>query len=41
MKSMDNRVLATARKLLYGEMAVAMDRSFEQISNEMDGFLSC
>ena len=41
MKSMDNRVLATARKLLYGEMAVAMDCSIEKITNEMDGFLSC
>ena len=41
MKSMDNRFLTTARKLLYGEMAVAMDCSIEEISNEMDGFLSC
>lgn len=41
MKSMDNRFLATARKLLYGEMAVATGCSIEEISNEMDGFLSC
>ena len=40
MKSVDSRTLLTARKLLYGEMAVAMDCNFEKISEEMDAFLS-
>ena len=40
MKSVDSRTLLTARKLLYGEMAVAMDCNFDKISEEMDALLS-
>ena len=40
MKSVDSRFLAVARKLLYGEMAVAMDRDMEELSEEMDSLLS-
>ena len=40
MKSVDSRFLTTARKLLYGEMAVAMDREVEDVTEEMDSLLS-
>ena len=40
MKSADSRVLSVARKLLYGEMAVALDREVTEVSEEMDSFLS-
>ena len=40
MKSVDNRFLTTARKLLYGEMAVAMECDVSDISAEMDQLLS-
>lgn len=40
MKSADSRVLSVARKLLYGEMAVALEREVSDISEEMDSLLS-
>jgi len=40
MKSADSRVLSVARKLLYGEMAVALDKEVTEVSEEMDSFLS-
>ena len=40
MKSVDSRFLTMARKLLYGEMAVAMDMEMADVSEEMDSLLS-
>lgn len=40
MKSIDSRMLVMARKLLYGEMAVALDMDLEEVSNELDKYLS-
>jgi CarD family transcriptional regulator len=40
MKSADSRMLITARKLLYGELAIIMERDYEEISEEIDSFLS-
>lgn len=40
MKSADSRMLLTARKLLYGEFAVVLDREFDDVAEEMDGYLS-
>ena len=40
MKSADSRVLSVARKLLYGEMAVVLDREVDDVSEEMDMLLS-
>lgn len=40
MKSVDSRFLTIARKLLYGEMAVALDRDVADVSEEMDSLLS-
>lgn len=40
MKSTDSRMLAAARKLLYGELAVALNRDMAELSEEMDYFLS-
>jgi CarD family transcriptional regulator len=40
MKSADSRMLQAARKLLYGEIAVARDADFNEICAEMDGYLS-
>lgn len=40
MKSADSRMLLTARKLLYGEMAVALDQDMEEVSQKMDNLLS-
>jgi CarD family transcriptional regulator len=40
MKSADSRMLQAARKLLYGEIAVAREADFNEICAEMDGYLS-
>ena len=40
MKSADSRMLTTARKLLYGEIAEAMGSDYEEMSEEMDNYLS-
>ncbi len=40
MKSADSRMLTTARKLLYGEISEAMEEDYEQITEEMDNYLS-
>ena len=40
MKSADSRMLTTARKLLYGEIAESMGKGFEEMSEEMDNYLS-
>lgn len=40
MKSADNRMLTTARKLLYGEIAEVMGKDYDEISEEMDSYLS-
>ena len=40
MKSADSRMLTTARKLLYGEISEAMEKDYEQITEEMDNYLS-
>lgn len=40
MKSADSRMLTTARKLLYGEIAEAMGSNYEEMSEEMDNYLS-
>ena len=40
MKSADNRMLATARKLLYGEIAAVMNEDYTVISEQMDNYLS-
>lgn len=40
MKSADSRMLTTARKLLYGEIAESMGKDFEEMSEEMDNYLS-
>ena len=40
MKSADNRMLATARKLLYGEIAAAMNEDYTAMSEQMDNYLS-
>ena len=39
MKSADNRMLATARKL-YGEIAAAMNEDYTAMSEQMDNYLS-
>lgn len=39
MKSADSRMLITARKLLYGEMAVALERDYQELGNELDRLL--
>lgn len=39
MKSSDSRMLITARKLLYGEMAIAMDVEYKAMEEEMDEYL--
>jgi CarD family transcriptional regulator len=40
MKSMDSRILAMSRKLLYGEMAVALDMDLDDMSDKLDEYLS-
>ena len=40
MKSVDNKFLNTARSLLYGEMAVSLNKDYDEISSKMDSFLS-
>ena len=39
MKSSDSRMLITARKLLYGEVAIAMDVEYKAMEEEMDEYL--
>lgn len=39
MKSADSRMLITARKLLYGEMAVALERDYQELVDELDRLL--
>jgi CarD family transcriptional regulator len=39
MKSADSRILLTARKLLYGEIAISMERDFAEVSDELDSYL--
>lgn len=39
MKSADSRMLLTARKLLYGEMAVSLKRDIEEVTEQMDEYL--
>lgn len=39
MKSADLRMLMSARKLLYGEMAVALERDYNEMSDELDELL--
>jgi len=39
MKSADSRILLTARKLLYGEMAVVLNRTYEDVCTMMDTYL--
>lgn len=39
MKSADSRMLVTARKLLYGEMAVALGIAYDDMCEELDGYL--
>lgn len=40
MKSTDSRMLTTAKKLLYGEMAIALKRDIAEVTEELDSFLS-
>lgn len=39
MKSADSRMLQAARKLLYGEISVALGKDFHEMSDEMDEYL--
>lgn len=39
MKSADSRLLQTARKLLYGEMAVALGVDYKDMCEELDSYL--
>ena len=39
MKSADSRLLQTARKLLYGEMAVALGVDYKDMCDELDSYL--
>lgn len=39
MKSADSRMLLTARKLLYGELAVSLNQEYEEVSEMMDEYL--
>lgn len=41
MKSADSRMLAAARKLFYGEMAVALGKDYDEMCDLLDGYLSC
>lgn len=40
MKSADSRMLTAARKLLYGEISEALDKSFEDVTLMLDTYLS-
>lgn len=40
MKSVDNRMLNTARKLLFGEIAISMEESYDVIETQLDELLS-
>ena len=39
MKSADSRMLVTARKLLYGELAVALGKDYSEMSDLLDQYL--
>ena len=39
MKSADGRMLVTARKLLYGELAVALGKDYSEMSDLLDQYL--
>lgn len=39
MKSADSRMLAAARKLLYGELAVSLGRDYDELTEQMDEYL--
>ncbi len=39
MKSIDSRMLTMAKKLLYGELAVALERDLQEVTEEMDSYL--
>lgn len=39
MKSVDSNMLSTAKKLLYGEMAAALDRDVKEVTEELDAML--
>lgn len=39
MKSADSRMMVTARKLLYGEMAVALGITYDEMCELLDGYL--
>ena len=39
MKSADSRMLVTARKLFYGEMAVALGMDYDEMCEELDNWL--
>ena len=39
MKSADGRMLQAARKLLYGELAVALGLDYSEVCSQMDEFL--
>lgn len=39
MKSADSRMLLTARKLLYGEMATSFEKDFSEVADKMDEYL--
>lgn len=39
MKSADSRILITARKLLYGELAISLEQDYDEITEMMDEYL--
>lgn len=39
MKSADSRMLVTARKLLYGELAIALGKDYSEMSDLLDQYL--
>ena len=39
MKSADSRMLATARKLLYGEIAASLETELSELTDDLDSYL--
>ena len=39
LKSIDSRMLTMSRKLLYGELAVALNRELADVTEELDTYL--
>lgn len=39
MKSADSRMLASARKLLYGELAASLENDLSELTDELDAYL--